>query len=406
MSYNHSDTSTHIDEPSTYTDANRTAIYDTNYQCDPNNSDSQLCGTLGTTYWCYANEAQSFTISANSNATISFTGTEPSCYYGKDVCLLTFTASLTNNDTNEPYVELKFRLNNAAPAGLVCLSPVQSHGGQNAFDISRSQNYCDVGLNTFVFMNTSTSGTVLISNLRIFRTYRMSSLGTTGCADPVDFGNSGSLDQYRHDFPCNLMNCTQTNWRSFSEHIDKSSINYILNPNTQITWSFDWSLDWTQNGQLTTNQFNYSGPDACIFNINQVTISGSQYANDVKLFAYLNEDWANPFAAYYISAAENSYGMYPSYDLKTVYGYQDTGPNSVTLKNVGSYPVNLADTYGLNIYRYYTSTSFCPPFSDFTDTFSDHSDNPFSDQAHSDYNDYGYDDCYHGDIVYTHSDSP
>jgi hypothetical protein len=402
-------------------------LFNINYQCDPDNQASQNLGSRGITTWYDPDGPH--TIVAGGTLALVFSGTNPNCYDIPDSCNLCFNAYVSSNlNSAADAVKVQFNINGTDHDQIFL--PRNGYGAKDLFDqayeLCNTQLYYDVGPNTFKFINTSTLSSVVIQHIKIFRVYQMKNLYWDNYNACAGYGgtysdstyNSG-LNPYRTDYPCCYEQC-QSAVRSYSGQRDSTHRNSGLptdeNENPYLTRgsSFSWYFDWS-----TFSSYNYTGDVVCLFNFNAAHPTSLSSHDFVQLDAYLNGN-SVPFTSYYLgkNVVDN---LYPTYDLTQVSGYNQTGANTITLKNSASNDdvgVTLPDD-AINIYRIYGTTATCIPpehgnwigehsdFSNYSDSHSNYE--AYDDQGiHYNYDDYpDYDDCYHGDIGnWNHDDTP
>jgi hypothetical protein len=118
-------------------------------------------------------------------------------------------------------------------------------------------------------------------------------------------------------------------------------------------------LSWTIN--FTNCNYNWQGKSICLINFNNVwPTSTSPYAdNELALILTVNgtEHTVNN---YYLSKYANQ-PISPNYDLAQSNYYNDTGANTVSLKNLGASPITVSpgEYGGIDVYRIYQSTPIC-----------------------------------------------
>jgi hypothetical protein len=369
---NHSNTAMHIDQPW----IGRPYLYNTNYQCDPENNDSLQGGcSMGVTLWRDASGGgPEYEIPPNGNVTISFTGTKPSCYVQKDSCNIYFDpVTLYPGDTTGNDVYLSYILNGGAERHLCHISGVIGHPAIQGYDLAPVNSYNDVGLNTLLINNYG-NATVELINFQVFRTYRMKVLGNE-CSAGSNPPANGTLDYLRNDYPCNLV---EYGGRSLLHHLDPTYNNKILYPYGQQNDTFTWFFDWTKN----QTDYNYVDKDICLFNFNQIVTQDTTTAyNDVRLYGKIN---GQGLVTFWLPSNEGC-SSFPSYDLTKSPYYNDMGPNQVTLTNMGDVPVEMIDDLGVDVYRIYKTDPVHHDHADHTNVaHSDYTYGDFSDVAHSD----------------------
>ncbi len=356
-----------------------------NYQCDQNLPPSlQHMDGRGVTYWggepyCNSNSnnnnsGATYTISAGNSQTITFTNTIPRCYTGQGACLVFFKAT---GPSNASIIVKTYTNRNQYPNQTPGPFIVLGNGGWQCIDLAFSGLYHDAERNTFTFENTG-SQSVIISNFQIMRIYAMGAIGCDDqslCNGTGDCGQSGtSTDNYgdyygRLDYPCNLnVSTISGNWgncggRSFTfyQNSEFYGMNGIMAPQDCLKWNYDFG---------PYSQYNYVGPEVCLFNVNGVALTQPNETGSLEL--YVNGVYATTF---YISNYWNNYPgnqlswnvFSPSYNLVDCAGYIDNGYNEILLKNTSTTgaSIYLTDSGGVNIYRTYKTGSVCtipPPY--------------------------------------------
>ncbi len=344
--YDHADTSTHIDQIPNYPPAK---TWDTNFQCDPHNTDAQSMGNVGVTYW---RNPQSLGHGVNitvpkgtggnpGSCTISFTCTQPRGYSNKDACLLYYAPiAISPGDTND--IRLSFQLNLGVQKDLCYINGAVGQGAQQCYDlVNNNYDYNDTGLNCIVIYNYSQQCDVRLIDFQVVRTYTMQRLADNPCSEVPQTPATGTLDQYRIDYPCNINQC---GGRSYTFHFDGYHEGEYLASGNYFEWSFNWAKDWTTP---LGDDHNYIAKEICMFNFNQIKATNG--STDVHLRAYLN---GVSVGDYYISKQYNNCS-FPSIDLADFDAYNDTGSNTVRLTNLGDRQIQMCDGAGINIYRIY-----------------------------------------------------
>jgi hypothetical protein len=113
------------------------------------------------------------------------------------------------------------------------------------------------------------------------------------------------------------------------------------------------------------SQYNYDGPEVCLFNFNQIAIVPNQNptTTDLELQLWVNGTHCTD---YHISSIPEG-GFAPSFNLVNCPAYDDDGYNEVVLVNNSDYDVIMLDL-AINVYRTYRTESICgtPPTTTYT----------------------------------------
>ena len=343
-----------------------------NYQCDLNlyNPYQNNMDCRGVTYWAYPSTGPTYTLYPNDpnntgKVEIKFTCTRPQCYHDeRDVaCLVLFDAYVSSYPQTEAGVNIGYKINGYDWGGAGCYITGTGARAQQAFDLVNGSganfHYDGSGTmqNIFRITNTSTSSTVTVDNVRIIYWYQMCHPACTTCNNTDSCTQDGhicysesSRDHSQDfaayaDYPCNTGQDAQ-NSRSCTMFQDPTFAGATI---SKLGGCRRWTFDFSEY-----SQYNYLNKESCIFNFNQVFPTGTSQYPSVRLDAYLN-DSETPFATYYLSnqQPQGGGGIFPTFDLAILSGYNDTGTNSVTLKN-NSLDVDVQmSNDGINIYRTY-----------------------------------------------------
>jgi hypothetical protein len=333
------------------------------YECALDGGDRVGC--RGVTVW---GPASTFEIGPNGgNNPVTFNCTHPKCWQGKDVCNVYFKfqiepSSSTRNDVGP----LVLYVNGNDCGSKYYHSKIKGHDVTMAIDLGADQDpgvnywYNDTGYNTVTFSNQDPQRTIKISNLRIIRAYGMCGLDkeNAGCCvgynpggecwntgDPCGAaftaGTNGNLDSTRNDTPCNFEDHGGLSYTSFAISGENNDQSLYINPNSSFSWSFT----------APSRTSGYIGPYSCLFNFNQIALDNTAPSDDVQFTISLK---GNDIATYHHSRF-NDHNIFPTVELCNFPSlYNDTGTNTVTLKNKSaSVKLHLLDNGGVNVYRIY-----------------------------------------------------
>jgi hypothetical protein len=324
------------------------------YECILDNR--HRAGQQGVTVW---GPASAFEIGPNNDHVVTFRCTHPKCYQGRDVCNVYFRyeiepSSSTRNDVGPLFMYMMGQHG----AGLYH-SKIMGHDVTMAIDLApMDTQYNDTGYNGIAFSNQDPQRTIKISNLRIIRAYGMCAMdkeNATCCEEnPTNdcWDNScgrsgwivaadGNLDNTRNDTPCNFEDCGGLSYTGFAIDWVNNDQTIYINPNSSFSWDFI--------APLRTSA--YIGPYSCLFNFNQIGLNDTAPGDDVSFTISLN---GNDIATYYHSRWWD-HNIFPTVELCDFpLVYNDTGTNTVTLKNNSSnVKLHLLDNGGVNVYRIY-----------------------------------------------------
>jgi len=299
-------------------------------------------------------------------ATLYFTPTVPKCYAshpypfdqpdGRDSCNIVFNAWPNGNNSG---ASLRYILNGSTVGGCY-LSGVAQHGATQGFDLANTDAYSDTIENTLIIQNVSNS-TIQVDHFKIYRIYKMCNPvvlnsgncpycenGTILCSGGHPSGTHGSFDSTRVDIPCNCYNGGSLSYSYY--HDDNNAGSTLHKLGGTLSWTFNFS----------TLSDNYQGKSICLFNFNNVWANSTDpnTTHDIELDLLLG---SNTVMNYYLSRIEGE-ALAPSYDLAQSNYYNDTGANTVTLKNLGSVDVIVSPNPdgGIDVYRMYKSDTLCP----------------------------------------------
>jgi hypothetical protein len=317
-----------------------------------------------------------------------FTFTQPRCYHKNEItsattaCNLTYLISTSssfsgfgdvgpiwqaiNADSSDPGQPRTNRYHSK-----IAFDGIQNHDLVETHDISQNTGLNEFGTNWVSFTNSDSHNiTVYLKGLTIIRTYDM-------CTLPTDEENqcygSECVSEWwypehpdfadRRDYVCNLSNCGGISASYFGYNDEHKRIY----PGETVTWQ------WTNELNPSNN---YLGPEICLFNLNNIALSGVPNGDDVKFMIAVNN---GPFVNFY-HTQDPSHHMAHSVDLANCSGLQEHYNDSPGATNylhlhldsdAGAYFIlcdgcdntpcpEQCEGGRVNIYRYYQTKPCCP----------------------------------------------